>query len=272
MRLLRAEVCELSQATLWIAAKCSVLNKLFEVQGVDNVCSATTYTYMLKTIVSRGTYGGIRLAVDGLNVLTGELYNLRDKCLLVAIQIPKVLAWLDYVQWKFKLLSTGWWSVKNESLVEIQLPIMKFSDATVVQKNNREDLMVFSNLFSASLRSMEKSCGTIWLGVELPGAPGYMRSCHFLFDRGKILECTPRSSLSIIDRRSLPHNIHNSEQLEVNIWFVAKCFLPRQLERVKEMAENLYHLIQLVDINSKQLGSLDVVGLTTRPCISVLHP
>lgn len=51
------------------------------------------------------------------------------------------------------------------------------------------------------------------------------------------------------------------EQLEVNIWFVAKCFLPRQLERVKEMAENLYHLIQLVDINSKQLGSLDVVGL-----------
>lgn len=144
MRLLRAEVCEPSQASLWIAAKCSVLNKLFEVQGVDNLCSATTYT--LKTIVTGSTYGGIRLAVVGLNVLTRELYNLRDKCLLVAIQIPKVLAWLDYVQWKFKLLSTGWWSVKNESLVEIQLPIMKFSDATVVQKNNREDLMVFSNL------------------------------------------------------------------------------------------------------------------------------
>lgn len=115
VRLLYAEICEKLQATLWVTVECFVLNELYEAQRVDNLHSATAYTF--QTDDSRGTSSSTRLAVEGLNDLTRELYSFGAKCLLVVIQIPKVLAWLDYLKWKFKLFSTGWWSVENDRRV-----------------------------------------------------------------------------------------------------------------------------------------------------------
>ncbi|XP_026404979.1 uncharacterized protein LOC113300047 isoform X2 [Papaver somniferum] len=332
-----------------------------------------------------GFFSGLTiLCKESVKVVTDKQEG--DSCVLARLlgpqsvfRIPQMLKMAALLRWKLKLVSTGWWSVGNDSLVlqpevgkkdaflfisankegdetilrimgyvhvlmkltvGIELEVMKILArallilslhlvitilfrvprifimhlkenmmliekleavhlmgeqpsgipgmrkikifvAAVVQKNNGGDYMVLNNPFCTSLWSKEKSGGTIWLRVELPGAPGYMRNCRLLFDRGKLLESIPTFFLSVVHHCYFSLSIHNCGYVKV---FGQ---LPCQFVRVQEMVEKLYHLIQakiendvairtdmntnrvedsiliepvlLEDANTRELGSL-VVG------------
>lgn len=127
VRLLYAEICEKLQATLWVTAECFVLNKLYEVQRVDNLHSAMAYTF--QTDDSRGTSSSTRLKVEGLNDLTRELYSFEAKCLLILIQILKVLAWLNHLKWKFELFPSDLCSRRKVSWeIYVQIVLNKLME------------------------------------------------------------------------------------------------------------------------------------------------
>ncbi|XP_026386099.1 uncharacterized protein LOC113281536 isoform X2 [Papaver somniferum] len=131
------------------------------------------------SILGRGLF--VHYQLPSPNVYSGFLLPMgmliETLILVVVIQILKMLAWVGYLRWKFRLYPPMLcyainWNSKTHWFCEAEV------------NNQIAAALRKSNLFLISFWSSWTTCGTIWPFTDLPGTSTSFGYGRLLFDRG----------------------------------------------------------------------------------------